>query len=359
MVDAMSEVTQLTMELLEVPSVTRDEGRIADHLEEKIGALQPHALVRAANSLCFAMREPDPDRPTLMLVGHTDTVPEIEPNPVRVEGDRLYGLGASDMKAADALILHALFRSAQEAPRHNLVGVLYAAEESAYEHSEMPLIYEAARAWFDRTDLAICMEPTDNRIELGCLGTSHIEVTFCGKRAHSARPWHGENAIHKAADLLMRLAERKPTVHQYHGLEFTESLSATMIDYRGARNVIPDRCVVNVNFRFAPGKSLEDVRAEIESMLGGAADFEVVDFCPSGTVCADNSLVVELTQALPDAEVRAKQAWTDVGRLSQLGVDAINWGPGAISQAHQAGEWVSLADVRRALVTLDHWQFGG
>ena len=355
--DAVERVIELTCELLEIPSVTRDEGRIADHLERALADRGPHALVRAGNSLCFAFRAADPDRSTLMLVGHTDTVPEIEPNPVRIADGKIYGLGASDMKAADALLLDVLFRSRDEQPKHNLVGVLYAAEESAFEHSEMPRIYQASREWFDRADLAICMEPTDNWLELGCLGTSHIEVLFRGKRAHSARPWHGDNAIHKAAAFLTRLAAVEPTVHTYHDLEFTESMSATMVDFRGARNVIPDRFTVNVNYRFAPGRSEADVRSRLEALVDGEADFEVVDFCPSGVVCADNPLVGELMGALDGAEVRAKQAWTDVGRLSQWGIEAINWGPGAIAQAHQAGEWVAVADLDRATRALHRWLF--
>ena len=196
----LDRVLSLTEELLEIESVTRDEGAIGDWLERRLAEQSPHALIRAGNSLCFALREPDPAKKTLMLVGHTDTVPKLSANPVRREGDKLYGLGASDMKAADALLLDALERNASSESRYNLVGVLYACEEGPFDGSEMPLIYAAAREWFDRTDLAVCMEPTDNNLELGCLGTSHARVVFAGKRAHSARPWQGENAIHKAGD---------------------------------------------------------------------------------------------------------------------------------------------------------------
>ena len=353
----LERVVCLTESLLEIESETGQEGAIGDWLEERIRARGPHTLIRAGNSLCFAMRALDPEKRTLMLVGHTDTVPKLSENPVRREGDKLYGLGASDMKAADALLLDCLETNAQLASRYNLVGVLYACEEGPFDGSEMPLVYAAARQLFDATDLAVCMEPTDNNLELGCLGTCHAEVVFTGKRAHSARPWQGENAIHKAAGLLERLAETPREEHVFHGLTFFEVVSATAVNYRGARNVVPDQCTLNINYRFAPGKDEEDVIARLSEIVGEDATFEVVDFCPAGLVCGDNPLLTDLRDVAGDFDVRAKQAWTDVGRLSHLGIDAVNWGPGATSQAHQMGEWVAVSALDRAREILWKWVF--
>ena len=350
-------VLALTASLLDIESETGHEKAICDWLEDRIGARGPDTLIRAGNSLCFAMRALDPQKSTLMLVGHTDTVPKLSENPVRREGDKLYGLGASDMKAADALLLDCLETNAQLASRYNLVGVLYACEEGSFEGSEMPLVYEAARHMFDATDLAVCMEPTDNNLELGCLGTCHAEVVFVGKRAHSARPWQGENAIHKAAGLLERLANTPREEHVFHGLTFYEVLSATTVGYRGARNVVPDRCTLNLNYRFAPGKDEGAVGARLREIVGADATFEIVDFCPAGLVCGDNPLLTDLREVGGEFEVRAKQAWTDVGRLSHLGIDAVNWGPGATSQAHQKGEWVAVSALRQAQETLWAWVF--
>jgi succinyl-diaminopimelate desuccinylase len=355
--DDQGALLELTEQLLAIASPVGDEQRIADFVEQRIAAERPHALIRSGHSLCFAMRALEPERRTVMLVGHLDTVPQIEPNPVRRDGDRLYGLGASDMKAADALILELLFTSRTRPPRHNLIGVLYAKEEGPYQLSEMPLLLAAARDWFARTDLAICMEPTDNRIELGCLGTSHAKLTLLGQRAHSARPWQGVNAIHKGAGLLARLAARQPIVHEREGLRFVEVMSATMVSFRGARNVVPDRFEVNINYRFPPGKAPADVRAAFDELAAGEAEVEVVEICPAGRVCADNPLVQDL-RAVSRAEVCAKQAWTDVGRLSHAGIDAINFGPGATAQAHQAGEWVSIAALRAAADTMRRWLWG-
>jgi succinyl-diaminopimelate desuccinylase len=352
-------VLALAEQLLRIPSVTGDERAIADFLEARLRALRPHALVRATNSLCIVPRAPRRGHATVMLVGHTDTVPDLSDNPVRRDGDRLYGLGATDMKAAVAVIVDAVDRAIRTAPKHDLVAVLYAREEGSFVDSEMPAIREAARAWFDATDLAVCMEPTDGALELGCLGTCHATVTFHGRRAHSARPWQGDNAIHKAAPFLARVAGWGVREHEYDGLVFREVMSATTAAFRGARNVVPDRFELNVNYRFAPGLSEDDVRRELASLVAGEAELELTDFCPAGRVCADNPLCGELRAAAGNPEIRAKQAWTDVGRLSGWGIDAVNWGPGATAQAHQAGEWVSAQAVAGARDALGAWLFAG
>ncbi len=352
-------VAALAEELLRVDSPIGQERALADLVEARARAWGPHALIRAGDSLCIVPRAPRPGRKTLMLAGHLDTVPAHGPNPVRREGDKLFGLGASDMKVADAVILWALERACREAARHDLVGVLYAREEGPFVESEMPLVIDAARPWFDRADLVICMEPTDNRIELGALGTCHAQVTFAGKRAHSARPWQGDNAIHKLAPLLARLGQLPREAHVFHGLTFYEVISATGVEFRGARNVVPDRAVLNLNYRFAPDKDEGAVRARLAELIGTDAEWELTDFCPAGRVCGDNPLLAELKALLAPVEIAAKQAWTDVGRLSQRGLDAINWGPGLTAQAHQAGEHASLAELGRTVATLERWLFRG
>ncbi|MEM7200341.1 MAG: succinyl-diaminopimelate desuccinylase [Planctomycetota bacterium] len=358
MSEALQRVVRSAVELLEIPSETGDEGRIAEHLMGRLGGAVLHRLVRAGHSIAVAPRPLDPSRRTVMLLGHSDTVPAHGDEPVRQDGDRLYGLGASDMKGALAVMLEIASRTAAEAPRDNLILVFYAAEEGSYAGNELPVIREAVSEWFGATDLGLCLEPTDGRLELGCLGTAHATVTFGGTRAHSARPWQGENAIHKAAPLLQRLAARGTASFTFDGLEFVESMSATTVGFRGARNVVPDRFQLNVNYRFAPGKTEHDVRTELEQLVAGEATCELIDFCPSGRVCRDNALLQELARAAGDPPVAAKQAWTDVGRLSQWGIDAANWGPGATSQAHQAGEWVSIMALGAALTALERWQFG-
>ena len=226
----------------------------------------------------------------------------------------------------------------------------------------------AAPGTFQGIALAIAMEPTDNQLQLGCLGTMHMRVLFCGKRAHSARPWQGKNAIHMAAPLLSTLAKTKPRVVEFHDLKFTESCSATMVEFEGARNVVPGSCTVNLNFRFAPDRDANEAIAWLEDFVtdavGAAAIassevlMEITDICPAGKVCGENPHVQSLLVcATTPMELAAKQAWTDVGRLSAMGIDAVNFGPGHSAQAHQVGEYASRAKLEEALGILEKWLF--
>lgn len=362
----VSPLEQLALDLIRIPSVIGNEAAIADHVEGWARTSQMHRVVRAGDNVAIQPRAFRPGARRLLLLGHLDTVPVSDPNPARVEGDKIYGLGASDMKCADALILHLLDRARAVKPRHDLLAILYAKEEGPFDESGMPELAAAVPELFQDVDLAIAMEPTDNHLELGCLGTMHAAVRFLGRRAHSARPWEGLNAIHAAAPFLEALAALEPRDLVYDGLRFREVCSATMVSYEGARNVIPGACEVNVNFRFGPDRSREQAVAWLEAFLReavgdaaletGAVTMAVSDLCPSGAVCMDNELLAELRAAAPaGTEVRAKQAWTDVGRLSEMGMDAINFGPGSGSQAHQVGEWCLRERLEAARAILTGW----
>jgi succinyl-diaminopimelate desuccinylase len=364
-----TELEGLALQLLAIPSVIENEGAIADWCANWAEEHKLYAMNRAGENLALQPREFRPGRKRLLLLGHLDTVPESGANPARLEGGRIYGLGSSDMKCADALILHLLARAVHEEPKHDLIGVLYAREEGPFAGSGLPEIMAAAPGAFAETDLVIAMEPTDNRLELGCLGTMHTTVRFEGQRAHSARPWQGRNALHMAAPLLMRVAAHSPRDVEFHGLGFREVISATMLDYEGARNVVPGSCTVNLNFRFGPDREMDEACAYVEELIAEAigeewireelVTWEHTDICPSGKVCGDNELLTELETAAGDKlERAAKQAWTDVGRLSQYGLDAINFGPGTTAQAHQVGEWAERSKLEEARILLESWLFG-
>ncbi|MDA1195637.1 MAG: succinyl-diaminopimelate desuccinylase [Planctomycetota bacterium] len=354
----------LALDLLRIPSVIGNEAALATHVARHAAGY--HQVIRAGDNLALLPRPLRADAPRLMLLGHLDTVPESGPNEPRLEGDRLYGLGASDMKGADALMLHLADRAVREPARYDLVVVLYAREEGPFDGSGMPEIVAAAPELFAGTTLAVAMEPTDNHLELGCLGTLHAWIRFRGQRAHSARPWQGENAIHRAAPLLTALAALPPRDCVYEGLLFREVCSATMIEYEGARNVIPGGCSVNVNFRFAPDRTRAEAIAWLSAFVhdavgataidAGDVTIEITDLCPAGRVVQANP-ILESLRAVSPAEVRAKQAWTDVGRLSELGLDALNFGPGSGAQAHQVGEWCSRARLEEARILLEQWLF--
>ena len=195
-----------------------------------------------------------------------------------------------------------------------------------------------------QADLAIAMEPTDNTLQLGCVGGLQATVTFRGRAAHSARPWQGRNAIHAAGDFLSRLETRPVRDVEVGGLIFREVMSATMASGGQARNMVPDRFDINVNYRFAPrppiDTAVERAIAELETQATGA-DIDIYDVAPPGPVPADNPLLRHL-RSLSELPTQPKQAWTDVARMAQFGLDAINFGPGFAGEAHQKNEWVSL-----------------
>ena len=285
-------------------------------------------------------------RPLVLLVGHTDTVPpKPGDGPPRVDGDTIHGLGASDMKGGLAVMLalaEDLFpRAGSGAPcAYDLGLVFYDHEEGPWAKSGLgPLLTEVP--WLSTAALAFCLEPSDNVVQLGCMGTLHAQVDFRGRSAHSARPWQGENAIHKAAGLLARLAARVPVDVHRDGFLFREVISATQASGGTARNVIPDGFRLNLNYRFAPGRTIEEASADVRALVAGEAEVTIVEAAPSGRLVGENALLKRFLAQNGNA-VAAKQAWTDVARLGQAGVDAVNLGPGLAAQAHQAGEWASL-----------------
>jgi succinyl-diaminopimelate desuccinylase len=224
----------------------------------------------------------------------------------------------------------------------DLVLVLYAREEGPFLENELGEVLREVPA-LSKVSLALCPEPTDNRVQLGCLGSIHATFTFAGRAAHSARPWQGENAIHKAGALLAELYGRPPRDAQSGGHLFREVLSVTRIDGGRARNVVPERCALNLNFRFAPDKTLDAASDELRTLARKhGAEIELVDLSPSCPAYGDHPLVQRLL-VRTGAKAESKQAWTDVARLSAAGIPAVNFGPGATGQAHQQGEWVTLA----------------
>jgi succinyl-diaminopimelate desuccinylase len=224
--------------------------------------------------------------------------------------------------------------------------VLYDREEGPWAESGLGPTLEQL-PWLRDAALAFCLEPSDNVVQVGCLGTMHATVRFTGAAAHSARPWQGRNAVHAAGALLTRLAAWAPREVLCGGFPFREVLAATTASGGRARNVIPDQFALNLNFRFAPGRSVDDAEAEVRAFVtaagGGDCELgvEIVERAPSGRVTLDNALLRRFL-ALNGNAVAAKQAWTDVARLSEAGVDAVNLGPGISSQAHQAGEWTDV-----------------
>jgi succinyl-diaminopimelate desuccinylase len=330
---------------LERPSVTGREKELCDDLEARISRVPGWRIERVSNSLAVRRESPDASREKLVLAGHLDTVPEPEGGlSLRVEGERIYGRGASDMKAGDAVMLALLEDFPWEVSWAEPAFVFYEREEGPYAENGLEVVF-AGSPWVLDARLAFLLEPTTGALEVGCVGTAQIEVTFRGRPAHSARPWQGENALTAAGGFLAELHERQVEEVVVEGLTFYEVLVPTMARGGRAKNVVPDVFWINVNCRFAPGKDIGDVRRVFEELLEGRADYEVADYAPSGPVELDNPLLQRLIGR--GLAVRPKQAWTDVARFAERGVAAANFGPGLPSQAHQRAEFAELPLLER------------
>ncbi len=334
------------LELVQIPSVIGHEGPLADFVEAWARRHYPaEQIVRVSHSLVIGRRV-DP-RPTLALVGHLDTVPaHPEGNAARIEGDRLFGLGSSDMKGSLAVMMALCESLARDTLPVNLLLVFYEREEGPFQESGLGPLF-AAVPELAKVRFAIAMEPTDGAVQVGCVGTLHATLRFEGQAAHSARPWQGKNAVHAAGPLLTELAarERVPVIVQGH--TFYEVMSATLAKGGRARNVVPELFELNLNYRFAPGKTLEAAQADVRALAAGRCEVRFIDLAPSGRLCGDNPYFQSL-EKLSARPAEAKQAWTDVARFSELGVDAVNYGPGETAQAHQHRESASVAALQHA-----------
>ncbi|MEO3793618.1 succinyl-diaminopimelate desuccinylase [Nonomuraea sp. B10E15] len=338
MLDLTQDVRALTAAIVDIESVSGAERRLADEVERALSAL-PHLKVdRSGETVVARTRAGRPER--VLIAGHLDTVPVAANLPSRVEGDLLYGCGTSDMKAGVAVALK--LAAAVPAPGRDITYVFYDCEEVEAERNGLTRVARDHPGWL-AADFAVLMEPTDGVIEGGCQGTLRAEVTVTGKRAHSARSWLGVNAIHGIEPVLARLnayEARRPVVD---GLQFHEGLNAVGVRGGVAGNVIPDQCVVTVNYRFAPDLSIERAQERVREVFDG---FEVafVDAAPAARPGLTHPVAAAFTEAVGGTP-RAKLGWTDVARFSALGVPAVNYGPGDPNLAHQQGEYVSLTKI--------------
>ncbi len=334
----MTDLAETLLWLCRIPSVIGEERALCDAVAERIGRLPLAAPIRRYGDSLIVPLVRGTGRPHVVLAGHLDVVRTVHDAPARIEGDKLYGAGAADMKSGLALMFD--IAESTQRPNVDLTLVFYAREEGPYAENELGRVL-AEDGEIVKADLAIALEPSDNKLQLGCGGSLHATVTFVGRTAHSARPWQGENAIHKSAGFLARLGALEPVSEQVDGLEWRSVVSATMATGGRARNVIPDRFELNLNHRFGPRTSLETAQANIERLVAGEAELTFTDLSPSAPPSRQNPLV----QALADSGVLAiepKQAWTDVARFHAAGVLAANFGPGTQAQAHQRNEWTHL-----------------
>jgi succinyl-diaminopimelate desuccinylase len=358
---------------------TGEEGPIADAMVARYAQLD-EAVVRVGHSVVVG--EPGPrwrgrdggDRPLVLLVGHLDVVPptdaDRDPRVERhLDGEVVVARGASDMKAGNVIAMRAFEDPAlRAASPYDLVLVLYAGEEGPADGNELAAVLEAV-PWLAQADLAIVLEPTDGEVQLGCLGSLQAEVVFRGRQAHSARPWHGRNALTLAGGFLTELDTDHVQDVEVDGIAFRDVWSATQAWTPGlgpgergtavpVRNVIPGAFTLNLNLRFAPSRTTADAERMVHHRVGDRAEVTIVDRAPAAPPHRDELLVAAFVASV-DAPVTGKQAWTDVARFAEVGVPALNYGPGLTAQAHQRGEFVPVDAVVDASRRLERFLRGG
>lgn len=358
--DLHADVAELTAALLDVESVSGSEGRVADLVAEALGVLPHLTLWRDGDSIIARTELGRSER--VILAGHLDTVPLPTTPGARgtvpsswqgrsdSENGVLYGRGATDMKGGVAVQL-ALAASLAE-PNRDLTFVFYDHEEVAADLSGLGRLARNHRELLD-ADFGILLEPTDGVVEGGCNGTMRFEARTHGKAAHSARAWMGLNAIHDLAPILQRLSEYQPQTVDVEGLAYRESLNAVTIRGGIAGNVIPDQAVVEINYRFAPDKSIEQAEAVVFELLAGF-DVARTDAAPGARPGLDQPAAAAFVAAV-GGEPKPKFGWTDVARLGELGIPAVNFGPGDPLLAHSDDEHVSGQVIRDCLAALTRW----
>ncbi|AZG48753.1 succinyl-diaminopimelate desuccinylase [Gordonia insulae] len=348
--DLHADPVELTAALVDIESESRDETAIADAVEAALRSqTSGFEIVRNGNRV---LARTDLGRPTrVVLAGHLDTVPVAGNLPHRrtadaAEGDVLHGCGTVDMKSGDAVFLHLAATMAE--PAHDLTLIFYDCEEIAAEYNGLGVIERDLPEWL-HGDVAILGEPTAGLIEAGCQGTMRVRLSTRGTRAHSARSWMGDNAIHKLGTVLTTLAAYRPRTVDIDGCEYREGLSAVGIGGGVAGNVVPDDAHVDVNFRFAPDRSVEQATEHVREVFAaeladGQLGFEVTDSASGALPGLSNPAAAALVDAA-GGRFRAKYGWTDVSRFSALGIPAVNLGPGDPNLAHRVDERVPVRQI--------------
>jgi succinyl-diaminopimelate desuccinylase len=328
----------LTAAMVDIHSVSGSENRLADEVEAALREAA-HLRVDRNGDTVIARTGNGHDR-RIVIAGHLDTVPVADNLPSRRDGERLHGVGTSDMKSGLAVMLRLATQVA--APRHDLTWLFYDNEEVDATRNGLGRIARNQPDWL-RGDLAILMEPTSNRVEAGCQGTLRAFVVLTGKRAHSARGWLGDNAIHKAGEVLQRLSGYEARRVVIDGCEYREGLNAVRIEGGVSGNVIPDRCTITVNFRFAPDRDDNDALALLQELM---SPFECVptDIAPGALPRLTEPAAAEFVAAVGQ-EPAAKLGWTDVARFAALGIPALNFGPGDPNLAHSREEYVEVPRI--------------
>ena len=337
----------LATSLVAIPSVSHQEGPMADAVEAALRLCPWLHVARVGDNV---VARTDLGRSTrLMLAGHLDTVPPAGGNnEPRLEGDILYGLGATDMKGGLAVFLH-LAGTIPE-PAVDVTWCFYGCEEVARRHSGLEVLWHE-RPELLQADAAILGEPTGGVVEAGCQGTMQIRMVMAGERAHTARPFAGRNAIHRLGPVLDAIGAYQSRRVVIDGCEYAEQLQAVLVEGGVAGNVVPDEAVVIINHRFAPDRDAAEAEASVRARFDHAMEpgdsWEVVEAVAGAPPALGAPLLSRLVAAT-GAPPGAKVGWTDVASFAAHGIPATNFGPGDPLLAHTPGEHVSLSELEQA-----------
>ena len=328
-----------TLELVDAPSESRDEARLAEHV---LGVLRAGGVeARDAGDTCVVA---GPPRPRVVLAGHLDTVPAQGNRPGRRDGEVVHGLGASDMKGALAVMIELALAGVEAG------FVFFGREELPVAESALTPLLGREPALRD-AELAVVMEPTANRLQAGCVGNIMATLVAHGTSGHSARPWQADNAIHRLAHGIAAIAAEPYEERVFEGLRFTEAMSVTLVEGGIAINVIPDRARAQVNFRYAPGRTPEDAEARLRAVCAPHGELTIDSNAPSGAVPAPGAVLERLRGH--DLGWEPKQAWTPVAEFAAVGVPAVNFGPGEPRFAHRRDEQVAVDALARSYDVLE------
>lgn len=350
--DLSSDVVELTRALCDVPSVSGQEEVLADAVEAALRALGSLEVLRDGDAVVARTHLGRSER--VVIAGHLDTVPVAGNLPVVIEeeevGTVLRGRGTVDMKGGVAVALH-LAATVVE-PVRDVTYVFYDQEEVEAVRNGLGRLARNHPDWL-AADFAVLGEPSRATVEGGCNGTLRVEVRLRGRAAHSARWWLGRNAVHEAGPVLGRLLDYRPRVAEVDGLVYREGLSAVGIRGGVAGNVIPDECVVTVNHRFAPDRGVEEAQRHVREVFAGY-EVTVVDAAPGARPGLGHPVAAAFVEAIgrPPA---AKEGWTDVARFGELGIPAVNFGPGDPGLAHADDERCPVEQIRECARALRRW----
>ena len=350
--DLKSDVVDLTRVLCDIESVSGNEKAIADSIEEALKAY-PHLSVIRDGDAIVARTNLGRDK-RVVIAGHIDTVPVADNLPVKLvsleRSHVLFGRGTVDMKAGVAVELKLAAELTE--PNVDVTWVFYDHEEVDSTLNGLGRISRNQPELLEGSFAVLC-EPSNARVEGGCNGTMRVEIKLSGVKAHSARAWMGENALHKAAGALAILAGYVPLEVEVDGLIYKESLNAVLMSSGIAANVIPDLATITVNYRYAPSKSSAEAERFLRELLAGY-ELSVTDFADGARPGLD----------LPEAEAFVlatgtepfpKYGWTDVARFSALGIPAVNFGPGDPNKAHADDEAVEIDQIYACENALRSW----